>query len=63
MLRLHVAVLLSLFSLPTLASETTTSIASRRTDKGMQAVKDRGLRSGLCTPLVRNAAEILEAML
>ncbi len=33
MLRLHVAVLLSLFSLPTLASETTTSIASRPTDK------------------------------
>ena len=34
MLRLHVTVLLSLFSLPALASEPTNSTASRPTDKG-----------------------------
>jgi C_GCAxxG_C_C family probable redox protein len=33
------------------------------TPEGMQAMKDRGLRSGICTPLVRDAAEILESML
>ena len=33
------------------------------TPEGMQAMKERSLRSGVCTPLVRDAAEILEAML
>jgi len=33
------------------------------TTEGMQAMKDRGLRSGICTPLIRDAAEILEVML
>lgn len=33
------------------------------TPEGQQAAKDRGLRSGVCTPLVRQAAEILETML
>jgi C_GCAxxG_C_C family probable redox protein len=33
------------------------------TPDGRQIVKDRGLRSGICTPLVREAAKILETML
>ena len=33
------------------------------TPEGRQIVKDRGLRSGICTPLVRAAAEILETIL
>ena len=33
------------------------------TPEGMQAVKERGLRAGICTGLVREAAEILETML
>jgi len=33
------------------------------TPEGMQAMKDRGVRSGICTSLVRDAAEILEVML
>lgn len=32
------------------------------TPQGLQSVRDRGLRSSICTGLVREAAELLEAM-